>query len=74
MWKVGKGWIDKFTQSKIHMKSDVKDYKAELDEYVDPDLREQRFGGNLENLTNYIVMIQDEAVEGDGQGSDLSMD
>ncbi len=60
LWKIGKGWIDEFTQSKIHIKSDMKDYKNELDEFVDPDQREERFGGSLPNITNYMVMIEDE--------------
>ena len=52
IWSLCKGWMDQFTVAKINIRGGVDSFSKELDEFVDPECREERFGGKLPNKTS----------------------
>ena len=50
-YKVIKGWIDPFTSEKIKVRAGVKKFSSDLDAFIDPENREEKFGGSLPNKT-----------------------
>lgn len=51
-YKVIKGWIDPFTSEKIKVRAGVKKFSADLDKFIDPESREEKYGGTLPNKTD----------------------
>ena len=51
-WKVFSIFLDDFVKAKVHVHSD--DYLPKLKEHIDMNQLEQRFGGDMPNVTSYF--------------------